>query len=118
MEQAIELAIKGGWSTSYVSLNSKKYYEKYLLDPLFWQALGKSLGWNKTEYHESKGIEVIAVGKHKCNQKCSPRLNYYGVEWVGEVWKFHWHRFIDHLAEGKDVEEFFTNLTRPTAPPQ
>jgi hypothetical protein len=26
------------------------------------------------------------------------------------AWLFHWHRFIDHIALGKDVESFFTNL--------
>lgn len=26
------------------------------------------------------------------------------------AWRFHWHRFIDHLAEGKDVESFFASL--------
>jgi hypothetical protein len=23
------------------------------------------------------------------------------------AWLFHWHRFIDHIAFGKDVESFF-----------
>ena len=26
------------------------------------------------------------------------------------AWRFHWHRFIDHLAEGKDAESFFATL--------
>ena len=26
------------------------------------------------------------------------------------AWLFHWHRFIDHIAFGKDVESFFSNL--------
>jgi hypothetical protein len=25
-------------------------------------------------------------------------------------WRFHWHRFIDHLADGKDAESFFAAL--------
>jgi hypothetical protein len=26
------------------------------------------------------------------------------------AWRFHWHRFIDHLADGKDAENFFASL--------
>jgi hypothetical protein len=26
------------------------------------------------------------------------------------AWRFHWHRFIDHLADGKDAESFFATL--------
>ena len=30
--------------------------------------------------------------------------------WQAGAWLFHWHRFIDHIAFGKDVESFFYNL--------
>ena len=26
------------------------------------------------------------------------------------AWRFHWHRFIDHRADGKDAESFFAAL--------
>jgi hypothetical protein len=26
------------------------------------------------------------------------------------AWRFHWHRFIDHLADGRDAESFFAAL--------
>src|SRR5437667_11438944 len=26
------------------------------------------------------------------------------------AWRFHWHRFIDHLADGGDVDSFFAAL--------
>lgn len=29
---------------------------------------------------------------------------------VGKIWLYNWHRFIDHLAEGKTAEEFFASL--------
>jgi hypothetical protein len=29
-----------------------------------------------------------------------------------EVWLYHWHRLIDHLAEGKDAESFFADLLK------
>jgi hypothetical protein len=27
-----------------------------------------------------------------------------------KIWIDHWHRFIDHLAEGKDAESFFASI--------
>lgn len=70
-------------------------YEKMLfLDPLFWQALGKSLGWNpenSIHYLESLGISQDGL--------CCPD------------WLYHWHRFIDKLASGRTIEEFFQELS-------
>lgn len=58
------------------------------LDPLFWQALTKSLSLG-----QGCGFEKCPViGQHK------------------SCWLKVWHRFIDHLAEGKDTESFFNNL--------
>lgn len=84
MEQAIKIAIENGYS-------GKVMFEHYppegdevnhfLLDPLFWQSLGKGLGWGKGR----------------------PGLLIY-------EWLYHWHKFIDHLASGKDPEEFFSQL--------
>lgn len=55
-----------------------------LLDPLFWQALGKAMGWGKSdEWFENRKYDY---------------------------WQEMWHRFIDHLASGGEPEEFFTNL--------
>jgi hypothetical protein len=54
-------------------------------DPSFWQALGKARGW---------GIEPS------------------GSIWQGvEQWRIRWHDFIDHLADGKDAESFFNDLS-------
>jgi hypothetical protein len=29
---------------------------------------------------------------------------------IDHSWQYHWHRFIDHLAEGKTPEDFFREL--------
>ena len=54
-----------------------------LLDPKFWQAVGKTRGWSKY---------ISAVGQ--------PSM----------MWKSMWHRFIDHLADGLTIEEALTKL--------
>lgn len=111
-EQAIQKAIEGGYwpsnrekvspvridmmrSNLSFALNSEGGFvcSSLFLDPLFWQSLGKSLGWkiHKTFYHfSSKGL------RSEINPK--------------PEWKRRWHRFIDHLAEGKDAESFFESL--------
>ncbi len=63
------------------------------LDPLFWQALGKALGWQ-----EATRV-VVPV------QNANPIRHY-----AGTVWQYHWHRFIDHIADGKDPDDFFKAL--------
>lgn len=58
------------------------------LDPAFWSALGKARGWLEASDPCGRGP--------KCHE-CHEYMKY-------------WHRFIDHLAEGKDVETFFQAL--------
>lgn len=72
--------------------SAKKYsfsisVNEIFLDPLFWKSLGKAMEWENNVYVEGKGIRDV------------------------KEWKQQWHRFIDHLAEGKDAESFFESLT-------
>lgn len=66
--------------------------EIILLDPLFWQALGKGFGWKST----SCGHTICETEDTDCEK--IPQ------------WKYHWHRFIDNLAQGKDIDSFFSPL--------
>jgi hypothetical protein len=34
-----------------------------------------------------------------------------------QEWLMFWHRFIDHLAEGKNAESFFASLISPARLP-
>lgn len=77
-EQAIEIACKNGYDVS----EKLEYGHSRLLDHLFFQALGRGLGWGEDENNT----------------------------WDKRTWASHWHRLIDHLAEGKDIESFFEQL--------
>ena len=114
IETAIKKAIEGGWKGAYirqfwvsddVRLGSDNNFELtgVFLDPLFWQALGKAMGWGDTTGKHYEG-EKYRNGKPitKCSS-CGNRWPY-GNDWC---WLYHWHRFIDHLAEGKTAEDFF-----------
>jgi hypothetical protein len=95
-QRFIEDAIKGGWKTSK---NWHKWMGDYLmvcddgdgnipvseilLDPLAWQSVGKTRGWEPYAPYD------MTAGEQ---------------EYIGE-WVERWHEFIDHLADGKSIEE-------------
>ena len=97
MENAIKKAISQGygfrswtWRQGDKGRQTKfKIAEAILLDPDFWKCLGKALGW--------EGMRgVYTDGNRKKT----------------EEWLYHWHRFIDHIAEGKKPDEFFNELLK------
>jgi len=80
-------------------------YQEILLDLLFWRALGKAREWEDTmfpvEYQKTNGDREPLYWKGENGHQYTPHV---------EGWRFHWHRFIDHLAEAKDAESFFADL--------
>ncbi len=108
METAIRKAIEGGYEIHGMILKEDNLFysghplkseieNKALLDPLFWQALGKAEGWGgKTGENDGSGVTLYGKSIQE-------------AEWV-DTWKLRWHSFIDHLAEGKDIDSFFTSL--------
>ena len=68
--------------------------EETFLDPEFWRALGRALGWD----HAIMTVHAVENGR--------PTL----VTRAGQHWVSHWHRFIDFLADGKTAEDFFESL--------
>lgn len=97
INETIQKAIEGGYKPPKAgdfryklrmgySLEAIEWlFPKIFLDPLFWQALGKAMGW----------MESGSLLEKQTGQK---------------PWLHHWHSFIDALAEGKTAEEFFKNL--------
>lgn len=89
MKNAIQKAIEGGYeygSKQRASQRISSKTAKMFLDPLFWQSLGKSLELEGSTYSWQKDGE--------------------------EKWLTLWHSFIDHIASGGDVDEFFTTLIK------
>ena len=70
------------------------------LDPDFWHALGRGLGWDQAV------MTVHAVENGR------PTI----VTRAGHHWLYHWHCFIDHLAAGNTPEAFFACLTSSQTP--
>jgi hypothetical protein len=118
LHEAIKIAIENGWTTfkgnkidsvRFIDSGDKRLaeiieeerghpssstilsYDEFFLDPLFWQSLGKGLGWDET-------VEV-----ERPDFPLTPALK-------ATQWKVHWHHFIDAIAEGRKPEEFFREL--------
>ncbi len=136
MKNAIEKAIEGGYDLGgvlvsasnkiytinlHVKGQSKRYNSELLIDPLFWQSLGKAMGWKEGEIMVCVGCgvsceknEVSARNKHTGiwnGQKktgCDSDVQHYHHG----VWEIEWENFIHHLAEGKDADSFFDNLLK------
>jgi hypothetical protein len=112
IEKAIEAGYLGGKSfAKYKSNSGTIVYEEEdyvmpkptmtvseaLLDPLFWQSLGKAMRW------DDDFVKSVAQGI-----KCGT-CRFHGEK---PVWKQCWRNFIDHLAEGRTPESFFESLTQ------
>ena len=88
IQEAITKAIEGGWQLHDYKKNPVDTLHEAmfkvndaLLDPLFWQALGKEMGWKE------------------CKDKECP-----------DSWLCYWHHLIEHLVSGGSIESFFQAL--------
>lgn len=125
-QQFIEDAVKGGWRphwhwdedgmtneeiieslTDYEDEWYTNYYGMIVktnhpfLDPLAWQAVGKTRGWfdgaNDIWKGEIKTYNSMGEGKQTIYCRYEP-------------YQWNMHCFIDHLADGKTIEEALTAI--------
>lgn len=118
----IEKGIEGGWKDSWyfshtsgdevVFGDTKKdsednpcYYKniyELLLDPLFWQAVGKVEGWDYPSFPYCPNCTEFGGRSYDCPMKHCFCTN--------EAWQTYMHRMIDALADGKTLEEYIETL--------
>jgi hypothetical protein len=116
-QQFIEDAIKGGWGflprinkhasrCEITGDNVDLYYrdnfhettvQAILLDPLAWQAVGKTRGWDFAYCYQCH-TKVMLWAECECDEDEVTPIAKMG-------WHFKWVAFIDTLAEGKTIEE-------------
>lgn len=102
MDQAIDIAIKNGYEDGkayYSTLSQFKTIAPIMAeevvrcvavaDPVFWKCLGIGLLWDSAT---------------ECGS-----CEYPGSE---EEWKHYWHKFINHLANGGDINDYFIELLK------
>lgn len=115
LEKAIQKAIGGGYKS--ICSNCQESFggehkqtrignryctllpdlNKVFLDPLFWQSLGKALGWRNIR-HTNIVPHPVAPKEYSIERDEEPR------------WSHEWHRLIDHIAAGDHIESFFKQL--------
>ncbi len=133
MEQAIRKAIEGeyrykghtfesfqGDMVCFVNMDMRPQiwlvsYNDILLDPLFWQALGKAEGWEEVQLSSSVFREDTIDG----NTEKEVRTSYvrkwqadraWERDWHIDGWKYQMFRFTEHLMNGKSPDSFFKDL--------
>jgi len=125
IETAIEKAIEGGWIyrqgmsfrewhyydkgrpfvRAYFDTSSNSHdiqWEEIMLDPIFWQSLGKAMGWQECYYqYHYKFNEPYPFNVKSKSMSHQPHYL---------LWQYYWHSLIDHLADGGTIEEYFKKL--------
>jgi hypothetical protein len=115
IEKCHQRAISAGYVTGYMydrmaAVDPLNAMEVLWLDPEWWKALCKAGGWSGEKIRSCVGCGVslkwnespTADGKHGGKNGCGSDVIEYDGQWLIEM-----HRFVDHLAEGKDAESFF-----------
>src|SRR5436853_2595530 len=100
MKNAIKLAIEKGGYANFTQSADWSVRPDYIMavivqDPLFWQALGKALGWDK--YSSGDGF-----------------WGFTGDEEYREelTWKTKAHQHFDLVLTGGDTEKFWKELLK------
>lgn len=95
LERAIEKAKEGGapWEPWNVKQSHKQFItpEEVFMSPIFWQCLGKALGWGD---------------ESECPLACCGGICPINIP----MWQSQWHRFISHLSGGGTIGSFFENI--------
>jgi len=123
MEQAIKKAIEGGYDieAGYRQCKSVGDRDRFaLLDPLFWQALGKQQGWKRIFVHSSYGVtneEMEIFEDIDKKQKFGFMYdgddeNDFSIAKSLPEWKYRMIRFTLHIADGGDIDEFFNKILK------
>lgn len=94
VQEVIKKAVEGGFKGKSYAGDAMA---TQLLDPDFWQSLGKAMGFNESIYCSNAEHINRKVLCDECVDK-------------EDGWKNEWHALIDHLAEGKSIESFFKEL--------
>ena len=71
--------------------------EETFLDPAFWRALGRTLGWEK-----ACDLAITCRHGHEECRRCH-----------GSYWMYQWHCFIQYMADGHPPDTFFASLPPP-----
>ena len=106
---AIQKAVEGGWKNKEVYLCNhegiKMINKGFLLDPLFWMALGKTEGWGS--FYDDEGMPRIYS-----TQGWYPDTKDFSSGQDEMMWQAYQHRLIDAIQQGRSIDEFFGEILK------
>jgi hypothetical protein len=125
-KEIIEKAIEGGYAPEpyrhrqFIRTSRKTYqhlqtsgasmpYSEIILDPLFWQSLGKALEWKEKNKHHIDNEKRPALRCTLCNGKPMVGDGYCSFSYSDE-WKEKALCFFDLLLTNGDTEKFWEDL--------
>ena len=111
-ELAIQKAVEGGWgleqgnASKFISAGERNAYfeinsvgktfcnlERIWLDPEFFKALGKNLGWGATKNFSGRKKDSL-------------------LDLWPEEWQVYQHLLIDAIQQGRSINEFFGEILK------
>lgn len=95
MEQAIKIAIENGWVLNGKAIRKYEVIEEGVMSMVFCEGVQGGIG-------VAYNFQLLDPLFWQALSKSEG----YGKTYQMEIW----HRFIDHLAEGKDINSFFEEL--------
>jgi len=120
MNEAIKLAIeKGGYPPFELSYEQRKrgysaQGDALTLDPLFWQALGKALGWKKyvwlsyPNYHYGHHSNVDFTDDEEWGPPTEFTDTPFATRYITS--QYYAHQYFDLVLTGGDTEKFWKEL--------
>lgn len=121
-KSAIEKAIEGGWHFKDEVPDEVKQFgeveiayamwESVALDPTFWVALGKALGWDVSMmYFRCPADECESTTEWSAKRFC-PECGTRLEEWptVTKNWEKYAKKFYDLILAGKSTTDFWQEL--------
>lgn len=93
------------WVYEEDGTGARPTFNDIVVDPLFWQALGKALGWNDEK------IEVGPILHEHNGELCGKVFcETVGVTHKAAKWKVIAHQYFDLVLTGGDTEKFWKEL--------
>lgn len=105
-QRIIEKAIAGGWKGALSNGDDTYSFNPFevALDPTFWQALGKVLGWGEGEYQIRFYHNKVRIHKPEDEEV------EFGFAKNVDAAQVHAHRFYDLILQGKPTDSFWNEI--------
>lgn len=94
MKEAIKIACQYGYPVDIKG----SIYSDDILNPLFWQSLGKALGWDEIIDYESWFTKLSSI-----------EMEYWNGKYI---WRYYADMYFDLLMAGRDTGKFWQDLLK------